>query len=161
MTFKNSAFVALSIALTISVASAGEAMWPKNSVSDLSIFVTLQRYRIYADHCSARIPELKPQFESLMENLNSRIQVVSRGLLASDVFKEMKDRPVPDAIVFALKDTLHDMEHNVERQNAASICPKAIQNLGEMDDEALKSGLSETLTAVQNMTRNLEKESAR
>jgi hypothetical protein len=161
MTVKNPAYVALCVVLTISVASSAETMWPKNSASDLSIFVTLERYRIYADHCSARIPQLKPQFASLMENLNKRIQGISEGLLASDEFIGMKDKPVADAIVFALKDTLHDAEHNVERQDAAFICPKALQNLGEMDDESLKSGLSQTLTAVQNMTRNQEKASAR
>jgi hypothetical protein len=161
MTFKNPALIALSIVLTISAAPAAEAMWPKNSGSDLSIFVTSQRYRIYADHCSARIPQLKPQFESLMENLNNRIQGISKGLLASDLFKGMKDMPVPAAIVFALKDTLHDAEYNVERQDAAFICPKTLQNLSEMDDESLKSELTDTLTAVQNMTRNLEKASAR
>jgi hypothetical protein len=96
-----------------------------------------------------------------MENLNNRIQGISKGLLASDVFKGMKNKPVPDEIVFALKDTLHDAEHNIERQDAAFTCPKALQNLAEIDDETLKSGLSDTLTAVQNMTRNLEKESAR
>jgi hypothetical protein len=161
MTFKNLAFIVLCIVLTLSVASAAEAMWPKNSASDLSVFVALQRYRIYADHCSARIPQLRPQFESHMDNLNNRIQGVSKVLLASDLFKGMKGRPVPDAIVFALKDAFHDTEHNVERQDPAIICPKALQNLGAMDDDSLKSGLSETLTAVQNMIRNLEKAGAR
>jgi hypothetical protein len=160
-TFKNSAFIALSIVLTISASSAAEAMWPKNSASDLSIFVTLQRYRIYADHCSARIPQLKPKFESLMEILNSRIQGISKGLLASDAFRGMEDKPVPAAIVFALKDTVHDAEHNLERQDAGFICPKTLQDLGDIDDESLRLVLSETLTAVQNMTRNMEKESAR
>jgi hypothetical protein len=154
-------FVALSFILTISDASAVEAEWPVNSASDLSIFVTLQRYRIYADHCSVRLPRLKPQFERLMDNLNNRVQGISRDLLASDVFKGMKDKPVPAAIVFALKDALHDAEHNFERKDAAYVCPTTLQSLGEMDDESLKSGLSETLTAVQKMTRNLENESAR
>jgi hypothetical protein len=160
LAFKIPVFVALSF-LTISVASAVEAEWPKNSASDLSVFVTLQIYRIYADHCSVRVPQLQPGFESLMENLNNRIQGISKDLLASDVFKGMKDKPVPAEIVFALKDALHDAEHNFERKDAAFICPTTLQNLGEMDDESLKSRLSETLTAVQNMTRNLENESAR
>jgi hypothetical protein len=161
MNFKKSAFTAFTIVLATSVVSAADAVWPKNSASDLSIFVTLQRYRIYAEHCSARIPQLRPKFESLMESLDSHIQGVSKDLLASDVFKGMKDKPVPAEIVFALKDTLDDTEHNFERHDAAIICPETLQKLGEMNDESLKAGLSEIFTAVQNMIRSLEKESAR
>jgi hypothetical protein len=161
MTIKNPVFIALSIVFTLSGASAVEPVWPTNSYSDLSIFVVLQRYQIYSDHCSVRLPGLKPQFETLMQNLTNRIQGISKSLLASDVLKGMKDKPVPAAIVFALKDTLHDAEHNVERKDAAVICPDTLRNLGEMDDASLKAGVLETLTAVQNMTRNLEEESAR
>jgi hypothetical protein len=161
MNFTKTLFIALAIVLATSFASAAEAVWPKDSASELSIFVTLQRYQIYADHCSARIPQLKPKFERLMDKLNSHIQGISKGLLASDVFKGMKDKPVPAEIVFAFKDTLDDAEHNFERQDAAVICPKTLQSLDETDDEALKSGLSEIFTAVQNMIRNLEKTSAR
>jgi uncharacterized protein YfkK (UPF0435 family) len=119
------------------------------------------RFRIYKDHCSARVPQLKPQFESLIENLNSRIQDISKGLLAADAFKGMKDKPVPAEILDALTDSFDDTRHNVERLDAASICPKTLQNFGEMDDESLKSGLTEALTAVQNMIQKLEKTSAR
>lgn len=161
MNVKNLAFIAFTIVLATSVASAAEAVWPKGSASDLSIFVTLQRYRTYADHCSAKIPQLKPKFESLMKNLDGHIQGISKGLLASGVFDGMKGKPVPAEIVFALKDTLDDAEHNFERNDAAIICPKTLQNLAEMSDESLKADLSEIFTAVQKMIRNLEKESAR
>jgi len=158
---KSPVFVALTIVLTALGASAAEAVWPENSASDLSIFVTLQRFRIYADHCSDKAPQLKPKFDSLMENLNSRIQGMSKGLLSSDVFKGMKDEPVPAQISFALKDSLDDAKHNFERQDVDSICPKTLQRLSDMGDEALKSDLTQTLAAVQNMIRNTEKESAR
>lgn len=161
MDFRNSAFIALVIALTASASSAAEAVWPKNSAGDLSIFVTLQRFRIYADRCSAEVPQLKPRFESLMESLDSRIHGIANDLLASDVFKGMKDKPVPAEIIDALKDNFDDAKHNFERQDAASICPKTLQNLGEMDDESLKSGLTEILAAVQNMIRMMEKQGAR
>jgi len=161
MNFRNSVFYALGIVLTSSVVSAAEAVWPKNSASDLSTFVALLRFRIYADRCSAEVPQLKPQFESLMEDMNSHIQDISEGLLASAEFKGMKDEPVPAEIIDAFKDSFNDAKHNFERQDAASICPKTLQNLGEMDDESLKSGLTEILTAVQTMIRNLQKESAR
>jgi hypothetical protein len=158
---RNSAFIVLAISLVTSVASAAEAAWPKNSASDLSIFVTLQRFRIPADHCSDKVPALKPQFDSLMEKLNSRIQGVSTGLLASDAFSAMKGKAVPAEIIFALKDVFADAKHNFERVDAESICPKTLDGLGEMDDEALKSGLRATLTAVQNMIQKLENESDR
>jgi len=161
MNFRNSVFIALAIVLIASVASAAEVVWPENSASDLSIFVTLLRFRIYADHCSAMVPELKPKFESLMENLSSHIQGISKGLLASDAFEDMKDKPVPAEIIDAFKDSFDDTKHNFERLDAASVCPKALQNLGAMDEESLQSDLTETLTAVQNMIRNLEKEGAR
>ena len=161
MNFKKSAFVALAIILSASVASAAETAWPKNSASGLSIFVTLLRYRIYADHCSANVPQLKPRFESLIENLSNRIQEISKDLLASSEFEDMKDKPVPTEIVDAFKDSFDDTRHNFERRDAASICPKTLQNLGEVDNESLKSGLTETLTAVQIMIRNLENEGAR
>ena len=161
MSFKKSTFLALAIVLVTSVTSAAESVWPKNSASDLSTFLVLQRYRIYADHCSVQMPQLQPQFASLMDSLNSRIQDISKGLLASEVFRGMKDKPVPAEIVFALEDMLDDSKHNFERQEAASICPKTLQNLGEIDDESLKVRLSEILSSVQNMTQNLEKGSAR
>lgn len=156
---RNSACIALAIALT-APAPAADAVWPSDSASDLSAFVTLQRFQIQADHCSAKVPRLKPKFDSLMENLNNRIQGISKGLLASDMFKGMKDKPVPAPIVFALEDSLDDAKHNFERQDADSICPKTLQTLGAMDDDSLKSRLTDTFTAVQNMIRNLATEAA-
>ncbi len=161
MNLKNSVFVALAIFLNTSVTLSAEAVWPKNSASDLSIFVTTLRFRIYADHCSAKVPQLKPQFESLMETLSSHIQGISKGLLASDVFEGMKEKPVPVEIIDALKDSFDDVKHNFERLDAASICPKTLQSLDEMDDESLKSALVEILAAVRNMIRRLDKQSAR
>jgi len=154
-------FIALAVVLTIPVTSAAEAVWPKNSASDLSIFVTLMGFRIYADHCSSKVPQLKPEFESLMADLDDHIQGISKGLLASDVFKGMKDKPVPARIIDGFKDSFDDAKHNFERRDAASVCSKTLRDLGEMDDESLKSGLIDSLTAVQNMIRNIEKESAR
>jgi len=161
MTFRNYVFTALAIVWTTSVSIAAEAVWPKNSASDLSIFVALLKFRIYADHCSAKVPQLKSKFEELVESLNSHIQGISKGLLASDEFKDMKDKPVPAAIIDALKDGFDDTKHNFERRDAASICPKTLQNMGEMDDESLKSDLTEILTAIQNMIRKLEQASVR
>jgi hypothetical protein len=161
MNFRNSLFIALAVLLGTSVASAAEPVWPRNSASDFSIFVTLLRFRIYADHCSAEVPRLKPEFEGLMKDLNTHVQDISKGLLASDEFKGMNDTPVPTEIVDAFKDSFHDTKHNFERRDAASICPETLQSLGEMDDESLKSGLTQVLTAVQNMTRNLEQEGTR
>jgi hypothetical protein len=161
MTLKSSVLTALALVLTGSVAPAAEAVWPRNSASDLSIFVSILRFRIYADHCSTKVPQLKPKFESLMENLNSRIQGISKILLASEVFHGMKDKQVPAVIADAFKDSFDDVKHNFERLDAVSTCPKTLQSFGEMDDESLRSGLMEALTAVQNMIQKLEKESAR
>ena len=161
MNLKIPAFVALAMAVTASVAPSAEAVWSKFSASDLSIFVTLQRFRIYADHCSDKVPQLRSRFDSLMEDLNTHIQGISKGLLSSDVFESMKDKPVPAEISFAFKDSLDDAKHNFERQDADSICPKTLQNLSEMDDESLKSDLTQTFVAVQKMILNIEKESAR
>jgi hypothetical protein len=154
-------FTALAIILSASVVPAAEAPWPKNSAGDLSVFAAKLRFRIYADRCSAEVPELKPKFQILMENLNSRIQDISKGLLASDAFKDMQDKQVPADIVDSLKDAFDDVKHNFERLDAASICPTTLQNLGNTDDEALKSGLTEILSAVQNMTRKMEKQGVR
>lgn len=161
LNFKIPAIIALAMVLTTSVASAAEVVWPKDSASDFSIFVTLLRFRINADHCSAKVPELKPRFESLMEDLNTHVQRIAKGLLASDVFKDMKDKAVPVEIVDAFKDSFDDTKHNFERRDAAAICPQTLEDLGEMDDESLKSGLTEILTAVQVMIRNLEKQAAK
>jgi hypothetical protein len=156
-----SASLAIAIALTASTAPAAEAVWPKDSASELSIFVTSLRFRIYADHCSEKLPQSRPGFDALMERLNSRIQVISKSLLASAVFRDMKDKPVPAVIIDAFKDSFGDAKHNFERQDAASACPKTLQNLGEMDDESLKAGLTEVLTSVQNMIQKLEEQRAR
>jgi hypothetical protein len=154
-------YIAFSTCVAGSIASGAGAVWPERSVGDLSIFVTLQRFRMYADHCSAMVPQLKPKFEGLMDGLNNRIEEVSKGLLSSDAFRVMKDKPVPAEIGFAFQDSLEDARHNLERQDAASVCQKALRNLGDTNDETLKVALEQSLLAVQNMTRNLEKQSAR
>jgi hypothetical protein len=161
MNVKNSAVLAIALLVMASVASAAETTWPTNSASDFSIFVTLQRFRIYADQCSDKVPRLKPKFDRLMESLSSHIHGISMSLLSSDVFKGMKTKPVPAAISFAFKDSLEDARHNFERQDADSVCPTKLQYLGEMDDESIRSDLTQTLVAVQSMIQNLEKESAR
>jgi hypothetical protein len=153
--------IALAMALTTSAATAAEEVWPKNSASDVSIFVTILRFQIYADHCAAKVPQLKPKFESLMEDLNSRIQGISKGLLASEEFMGMKDKQVPVEIIDALKDSFDDVKHNFERLDAASICPKTLQNFRDMDNEALISGVTANFTGVQNMIQRMEKEGAR
>jgi hypothetical protein len=158
---KKSVFIAFAIILTTSVSSAAAAEWPKSSASDLSVFLTVQRFRIYADHCSAEIPPLKPKFDILMENMNSHVQGISKVLLASEEFNGMKDKPVPSRIIDAFKDSFDDLKHNFERRDAAAVCPDTLQNLGQLDDESLKSGLRQILTGIQIMIRNLEREGAR
>jgi hypothetical protein len=161
MNVKKPVFIALAIALAAPYVSAAEVGWPNNSVGDLSIFVTLQRFQIYADYCSTKVPQLKPKFASLMEELNSHIRDISTVLLSSDAFKDMRDEPVPPGIRFALKDSLDDAKHNFERQDAESICPEKLESLSQIDDESLKADLTQTLLAVQNMTQNLKREGAR
>jgi len=96
-----------------------------------------------------------------MEDLNSRIQGISKGLLASEEFMGMKDKPVPVEIIDALKDSFDDVKHNFERLDAAFICPKTLQNVSDMDNESLISGLTANLTGIQNMIQRMEKENAR
>jgi hypothetical protein len=153
MNLRKSVFIAVAMALAGSIATAAEAAWPRNSASDVSIFVTMLRFRIHAEHCSAKVPQLESKFDSLMKNLENRVQGISKSLLASDEFEGMKDEPVPAEIIDALQDSFDDGKHNLERLDAAAICPKALQNFGEMDDDALKSGLTANLKAVQNMIR--------
>lgn len=158
---KSSSLVVLAIALSTSVATAAEAVWPTNSASEIAVFVTVLRFRIYAEHCSAHVPELKPRFEGLMQGLDGRIQGLSQALVASDAFRDMKDAPVPVEIVEALEDSFHDGKHNLERQDASAVCPKKLQDFGDINDESLKEGLAANLKAVQNMMRNLGRKSAR
>ncbi len=146
---------ALAVALTISVASAAEAEWPENSVSEVSTFATVLRFQIYADRCSAEIPELGPKFDSLMQSLRDRVQRISTSVLASDEFNGMKDKTVPVEVLDALKHSFHDAAHNVERLDAASICPKALRDFGGLEDEALKLTFTANLTAVHNMSQKL------
>lgn len=157
----NSAFLALAMALTISVATAAEPVWPKNTASEVATFATVLRYQIYADHCSDKIPQLEAKFNSLMESLSSRIQEMSKNLLATDEFNGMKNQLVPVEIFDALKHSFHDVAHNVEILDAATICSKTLQDFGDMDDQTLQSALAANLKAVQNMSQKLENERAR
>jgi hypothetical protein len=161
MNAKKPAFLALAIVVIASVTSAAETTWPTNSASDLSVFVTLQRFRIYADQCSDKVPGLKPQFDSVMESLSSHINGIAKSVLSSNVFRGMKTAPVPAAISFAFKDSLEDARHNFERQDADVVCPTKLQSLGKVDDDTLRFDLTQTLLAVQSMIKNLEKEGAR
>ena len=161
MNFKNTVFLALAMPLTSPVATAAEPVWPKNSVSEVSTFATILRFQIYADHCSAEIPQLEAKFDSLMENLSGRIQRMSVSLLATAEFSGVKDELVPGEIMDALKHSFHDMAHNVESLDAASICSKTLLNFADMDDEALKLSLTANLTAVQNMSQKIEEARAR
>jgi hypothetical protein len=154
MNRKSSVFIA-ALALTASVGSAAEEVWPKNSAGDVSVMATLMRFRIYADHCAVEVPQLKPKFESLMKDLDTRIQGISKGVLATDEFRGMKDKAVPAEIVDALDDSFHDGKESLERRDAASACPMALGNFGVVDDESLKSSLTANLKAVQNMIEKL------
>lgn len=156
MKFRTSAIIALAAAMIGSTMAADELAWPEHSASELSALVAFMKFRVHADHCSAELPELKLQFDSLMAHLESRTQAISNGLLATDEFMGMKDKPVPEGIIDAFKDIHHDLEHNLERRDAASICPQSLRSLGGMDDESIKSGLTGALKAVQTMIRNME-----
>lgn len=153
--------LALAVALTISVASAAEAVWPEHPASEVATFATVLRFQIYADRCSGEIPELGAKFDSLVESLRDRIQGISTRLLASDEFKGMKDKVVPVEVIDALKHSFHDAEHNVERLDATSICPQALRDFGDLDDEALEFSLTANLTAVHNMSQKLEEARSR
>jgi len=155
-----SALLALAMSLTIPIATADEAVWPKNSASEVSTFATILRFQIYADHCSGEMPQLAAKFDSLMKNLSSRIEGMSISLLASADFNGMKDQVVPVEIMDALKHSFHDLAHNVERLDAAT-CSKTLLDFVDLDDESLKSSLTANLTAVQNMSQKFEKTHAR
>jgi hypothetical protein len=150
--------LALDVAMILAAAvPAAEVAWPRNSASDLSMVVALQSLQVRADHCAGGLPQLKGEFESAMENLHIHMQGISRGLLASDAFRDMEDKPVPAEIIRAFKDIFDDARHNAERQDASSVCPKTLKELREMDDESLRSALTQSLTAVRNMMQKLEK----
>jgi hypothetical protein len=152
---KRPVLIALAIAMTASSAALAEEAWPSSSASDVSVFVTMLRFRIYAEHCSAKVPGLGPEFESLMENLGLRMGRISERLLASADFKGMKGKPVPARIIDAFRDSFEDMKRNLERQDAASVCPKSLRTFGKMDDVSLEADLATTMSAVQNMSRKL------
>jgi hypothetical protein len=144
-----------------SVLPAAELVWPTDSAGDLSIFLSTLRFRIYSDHCSTLLPELKPGFESVVLGLNSRIEGISKDLLASDMFKDMRNKAVQAEILDAFRDSFDDVRHNLQRADAASVCPMTLRNFGQLDDESLKAGLVQTLTAVQTMERKLEEQHGR
>lgn len=150
-------FAVAALALVLGMpAHADERVWPSAAAGEFSLFVTLLRFQIYEEHCASSVPELKPEFEIRVQSLGRRIQAISIGLLGSEEFRDMKDRPVPTEIVDAFKDSFHDTRHNFERRDAASLCPETLQRLDRMTDESLKAGLTAALTAVRNMMRNLE-----
>lgn len=161
MNFRNLVFLVLATPLTISVATAAEAVWPRNSAGEVATFATILRFQIYADRCSDENPQLAEKVALLMENLSRRIQSISTILLSSAEFNGMKDDLVPVEIMDALKHSFHDVAHNVERLDAVSVCSKTLQGFGDMDDEALEASLTANLTAVQNMSQKFEKERAR
>jgi hypothetical protein len=158
---KTAVIIALAFSLATSGAAADEAVWPQHSAGDVSVLATMLRFGIHADHCSAQLPQLKPQFDGLMQNLDGRIQGIAKRLLSSAEFKGMKDMPVPATVLDALKDSFHDGEHTLERQDAAAICPQKLQRFSEVDDESLEYSLAANLKAVRNMIQNLQKEDAR
>jgi len=156
MSIGRGAVVSLALVLAVPVTHADERVWPSASAGELSVFVTLLRFQIYEEHCSSGVPKLKPEFEIRVQGLARRIQAISIGLLGSEEFRGIRDRPVPVEIVDAFKDSFHDTQHNFERRDAASICPETLQRLDVVSDESLKTGLTEVLTAVRNMMRNLD-----
>ena len=96
-----------------------------------------------------------------MKDVESRIQGISKSLLSSSAFKGVSDGEVPSEISFAFKDSLDDERRNFERKDAETLCPQLLQKWGAMEDESITSELTQTLLAVQSMTRNLEKAGAR
>ncbi|MBK7116142.1 MAG: hypothetical protein IPH71_09000 [Proteobacteria bacterium] len=161
MNLKSAAFTTIALVCSAPISFAENAAPPTMSASDLSTFVSTQRYRIYTDYCSAKVPELKSEFDRLLESLVDRNQEISRRLLASGPFDGLMGKVVPAEVVEAFRDTLHDTQHNFERRDASDICPKTLQSLKEVNDRTLTSNLSDILTAVQKMLWNLENGSAR
>ncbi len=151
----------LAAMLTATMLRAAEPAWPTDSAGDLSIFLSTLRFRIYADHCSTMLPELKAKFASVVIDVTGRMEGISKDLLASDMFKDMKNESVRPEILDAFKDSFDDVKHNLQRSDAASVCPMALRNFGVMDDESLKAGLVQTLTALQTMSRRLKEQDAR
>lgn len=143
----------LAVAMATTVASETGADWPENPASEVATFATLLRFQIYADHCSAGMPGLKSNFDSLMQGLRDRIRGISTSVLASDEYKGMGDRVVPAEVLDALKHSFHDTEHNVERLNVATTCPQALRDFGALDDEALKLTFTSNLKAVHSMSK--------
>lgn len=137
-------------------AAATEPAWPDGPASEVATFATMLRYHIYADHCSDKLPQLKPEFDSVIETLDRRIRAISAGLLSSSRFGGARNVMVPVEIMDAIKHSFHDMQHNVESRDAASICPASLRSFGDVDDEALETSLTENLTAVQNMSQKFE-----
>jgi hypothetical protein len=146
----------LAVPLVIPVATADEAVWPGSSVGEVSTFATVLRLQIHAEHCSAEIPQLAAQFDSLVHDLDSRIRKISASLLASAEFRDVKDEPVPVEIMDALKHSFHDMEHNVARLDAAA-CTRTLRDFGATDDASLVTSLTANLTGVQRMSQNIDK----
>ncbi len=107
------------------------------------------------------MPRLKPEFDGLLVVLGSRIQGQSKSLRTAGGFKGAWDKEVPAEVSFALKDSLDDARRNFERKDAESTCPTALRRLSELDDDAIRTNLAQTLVAVQNMTLNLERSGAR
>jgi hypothetical protein len=151
---------ALALVCCASLSFADEVVPPTMSAGNFSAFVSTQRYRIYTDYCSAKVPELKSEFERLFESLEDRIQDISRRLIVSGAFDGLKGKVVPAEVVDAFRDMLHDTQHNFERRDASYICPRTLQSLHDVDDMTLTSNLSDILTAVQKMLWNLENGSA-
>lgn len=156
MDLRHALFLVLAIPMAMPVATADEANWPTNPASEVATFATILRYRIYADHCSGKIPQLEAEFDHLMEGLDRRIRGISTRLLSTSEFEGMKEEVVPVEIMDAIKHSYHDLEHNVGTLDAASTCSTTLRTFGELGDEALEASLTANLTAVHNMSQKMQ-----
>jgi hypothetical protein len=156
MTFGRASVFALIAAVLIPYAPAAEQPVSKESLGDVMVSATVERFRVHIDYCSVAVPELKKDLSALMEKLTTRVHRIGDGLLASDSFKTMKNQTAPTDLIVALKESNEEEMQEYRKLDPAQSCRSALKGYGSMTDSEIEANMAQGLTSIQNAMKAFE-----
>jgi len=132
------------------VASAAESAIPPRFAGEEAVELVVQRFRLYADSCSASAPGLKAEFDAAMTSLTARIRSIAAEIMSSKAFESLARQQVPSGLTAAVAKDFERTKREFGSRDATIVCPRTLQNLRDMSDDSLRMGLVQSLSAVQN-----------
>jgi hypothetical protein len=148
----------LVVAAVLSTSALGaEHVERTTTAGEFALQAVAERPRAYATVCVSKRPSMKADFDKALGDLRKRVQAIGAPLLKSDRFKSLNRTPPPKEIVEALAELNNELLAQIKDADADRDCPKFLSNLALLDGELLKSGVMQSLAAMQGGLAAIER----